>query len=86
MSSYSVKVYNKSNKILTIDLRGIQEFIKEEEDIIFLKKNLNLMIGLWIGRIPADNECRRAFLRNVRNEKSRSPTPGTPTCVISELG
>ena len=25
------------------------------------------MIGLWIGRIPADNECRRAFLRNVRN-------------------
>ena len=67
MSSYSVKVYNTSNKILTIDLRGIQEFIKEEEDIIFLKKNLNLMIGLWIGRIPADNECRRAFLRNVRN-------------------
>ena len=67
MSSYSVKVYNKSNKILTIDLRGIQEFIKEEEDIIFLKKNLNFMIGLWIGRIPADNEFRRAFLRNVRN-------------------
>ena len=67
MSSYSVKVYNTSNKILTIDLRGIQEFIKEEEDIIFLKKNLNFMIGLWIGRIPADNECRRAFLRNVRN-------------------
>ena len=67
MSSYSIKVYNKSNKILTIDLRGIQEFIKEEEDIIFLKKHLNFMIGLWIGRIPADNECRRAFLRYVRN-------------------
>ena len=67
MSSYSVKVYNRSNKILTIDLRGIQEFIKEEEDIIFLKKNLNFMIGLYIGRIPADNECRRAFLRYVRN-------------------
>ena len=66
MSSYSVKVYNTSNKILTIDLRGIQEFIKEEEDIIFLKKNLNLMIGLWIGRIPADNECRRAFFAQCK--------------------
>ena len=69
MSSYSVKVYNRSNKILTIDLWGIQEFIKDEEDIIFLKKNLNFMIGLWIGRIPADNERRRAFLQNVRNNK-----------------
>ena len=70
MSSYSVKVYNRSNKILTIDLWGIQEFIKDEEDIIFLKKNLNFMIGLFIGRIPADNERRRTFLHNVRNNKS----------------
>jgi hypothetical protein len=69
MSSFSVKVYNRSNKILTIDLWGIQEFIKDEEDIIFLKKNLNFMIGLYIGRIPADNERRRAFLQNVRNNK-----------------
>ena len=66
MKFHSVSIRNKSGEIVKVELWGIEEFIEDEEDINFLKKNLNFMIGLWIGRIPPDNERRRKFLNNLR--------------------
>ena len=70
MKIHSVKIYNKKGNITSLDLLGIEEFITDKEDLKFLKKNLNFMIGLWIGRIRATNGRRVEFL-NVVNKNSK---------------
>ena len=67
---HTVKIYDLNLKVVKLELLGIDEFIPNEQDIIFLLKHLNFLIGLMIGRVETDNERRKKFIKNIKNNTS----------------
>ena len=65
MKMHTVKIYDLNLKVVKLELLGIDEFIPNEQDIIFLLKHLNFLIGLMIGRVETDNERRKKFIKNI---------------------
>ena len=70
MGMHTVKIYDINLKIVKLELLGIDEFISNDQDIIFLLKHINFLIGLMIGRIEPSNERRKKFIENIKNNIS----------------
>ena len=69
MKSDFIKIHIKDKKFVNINLRGIEKYFNYD-DLAFLKKNINWMIGITVGRIPANTKGRKKFLQpeRLRNE------------------
>ena len=63
----TIKIYDLDLEVIKLELLGIEEFISSDQDIDFLLKHLNFLVGLMIGRIEPSNKRRRKFVKNIKN-------------------